>query len=98
MAQAFHPEAYAAANIGSAELPSYPTCEADSESGTDAGGEDGTTTMTATATDGPSDDTGPEGTDEPGTTPGAGSPGFTPVTAVVALLSVLAAGALRRRL
>lgn len=99
MAQAFHPDAYAAANVENPELPSYPTCEADTEGGTptDAGGQDGTVTDTATAGGGATgEDSGSDATDEAGTTPGAGSPGYTVVTALVALLSLLAAGALRR--
>jgi iron complex transport system substrate-binding protein len=97
MAQAFHPEAYAAANVENAELPSYPTCEADSGTPTDTAGDDGTATDTATAGGGTAgEDSGSAGTDEPATTPGAGSPGYTVVTALVALLSLLAAGALRR--
>jgi iron complex transport system substrate-binding protein len=97
MAQAFHPEAYAAADVENAELPSYPTCEADSEGGTptDTGGDMATDTATAGGGT-PGEDSGSAGTDEPATTPGAGSPGYTVVTALVALGSLLAAGALRR--
>jgi iron complex transport system substrate-binding protein len=97
MARAFHPEPYAAANVENPELPSYPTCAANGEGGTptDTGGE-GTATATATASDATAgNDTGPDGTDEPATTPGAGSPGYTVVAVLVALLAVLAAGALR---
>jgi iron complex transport system substrate-binding protein len=98
MARAFHPEPYAAANVENPELPSYPTCAANGEGGTPThtGGE-GTATATATASDATvGNDTGPDGTDEPATTPGVGSPGYTVVTVLVALIAVLAAGALRR--
>jgi len=95
MAQAFHPEAYAAANVENPDLPSYPTCEGDSE-GTDSGGEGETATDTATASDGTAgEDSGPDGTDDPATTPGAGSPGFT-VVAVLAAVAALAAALGRR--
>ena len=79
MAEAFHPEAYAAANIEGAELrDDYPTCEADTRGDT------------------PTDTPGEDGTPDDGTV-GAASPGYTVVTAIVALLSLCLARAVRRQ-
>jgi iron complex transport system substrate-binding protein len=97
MAQAFHPEAYAAADVENAPLPSYPTCAGSPETPTDAADEP---TDTATASDGgvgSDSGGGMDRTTAAPTTTGSSGPGYTVVTALVAVVALVGAAALGRR-
>ena len=97
MAQAFHPEAYAAADVENAPLPSYPTCAGSPETPTDAADEP---TDTATASEGgvgSESGGGMDRTTGAPTTTGSSGPGYTVVTALVAVVALVGAAALGRR-